>query len=292
MVRLLSCFLLSSVFGCHSARALDDHPVRVVAEALVIDISVNTYEDILDSGGTCSLRESLLAAGGTTGNGCPTPPTASDTARVVLQAGTYAIAIPPAFNEGGQYIAENAGLSGDLDLPPRGVEIVGAGSALTTLSGAGYDRVLHAMGGTPGCAITLRKLRVTGGCAHGGTCEAGAASGGYPARGGALYDNGGCFLDLTDDVVIEENHGGEGGGLAICATAVKPMAQLGAITIRNNVGTSGGGLNAHVPWRCDGCVIENNTALHGGARRCASHLSLPRRTVLLPVTASGAPRAP
>lgn len=256
MGRLLSVVLLVC-FGCSKARDLDV-PVRAVVEALVIDVQVNTHDDVVVSDGFCSLREALLSAGGTTGLGCPTV-SSGNTARVLLEAGDYAIAIAPTFNGQGRYVDENAGYGGDFDLPARGVEIVGLGSDQTRLLGAGLDRVLHAMGGMIGCSHVLRGISISGGCAHGGTCEA-LSAGNYPGDGGGFYDNSICFLDTTDDVLIEDNHGNHGGGLAVCATPTKPMAQLGAIVLRNNIAVAGGGLGAHVAVRCDGCTISDNTA--------------------------------
>ena len=127
----------------------------ILAAALAAPVAagdwiVTRYDDPAPDGclvGDCSLREAVIAANADT-----------DADRILLSAGHYLLEIPGT--------GESAAATGDLDLRTS-IEIVGPGATMTTIDGAGLDRVFEIADGNLADAITpeilLRGLTITGG---------------------------------------------------------------------------------------------------------------------------------
>jgi CSLREA domain-containing protein len=150
--------------------------------------SVNTTTDGADlspgdglcaiTGGNCSLRAAVQEANASIG---------ADT--IGLPAGTYSLSIAGA--------GEDNAATGDLDV--RGtLTIAGAGTATTTISGAGLDRVFDLFAGLSLSGVTVRQG------------NAGAGNGGA-LRVGTLA--GQTFINIID-VVFTANTAANGGALA------------------------------------------------------------------------------
>ena len=109
-----------------------------------LDFVVTRYDDPAPDGcapANCSLREAVIAA-----NALATAD------RILLSAGAYVLSIPGA--------DEDAGATGDLDLL-EDVEILGVGAGVTTVDGAGLDRIFDAREETT--SVRLAGLTLRGG---------------------------------------------------------------------------------------------------------------------------------
>lgn len=213
----------------------------------------------------CSLREAVIQANATS---------ATDT--IVLASGDYVL----------QRLCNNdTPLCGDLDVS-SGLEIVGAGSALTAIRNTTQpvahpvdtfeSRVLDVQS----ALLSLDGVRIAGGVGHqafftsvpGGCLHAQGSSlllldvevsDCYSATlGGAIH------LSATqawfESVTISDSNGGAGGGLSVSAGSTV----LGSkVRIQNNKALSGGGISASTGSNLvrlgDGSAIARNVAVQG-----------------------------
>src|SRR5262249_45144884 len=110
-------------------------------------LNVTTTLDVLEpNDGLLSLREAVIQA-----NALPGANT------IVVPAGTYALALAG--------YEEDASLTGDLDLAGH-VTVQGAGAGVTTIDGAGLDRIFHIHAGAD---VTLTGMTIRGGHVYYGT---------------------------------------------------------------------------------------------------------------------------
>ena len=197
-------------------------------------------------GGSCSLREAVIAA-----NGTPGPDT------IQLQGGqTYTLSIP---------VGNGGILGGDLDISDDvTIHTVGDGGNATIFGNGGVtnDRVLEITGGT----TTLRNVDVVGGVGptDGGTpphhngggiqVDSGAALNvldsningnsvpGLGDLGGGIFNNNGTVLLQRSMVAGNRASGGFGGGI----DTVGPNAQTSILNSKlfDNDGFAGGGFAA------------------------------------------------
>jgi CSLREA domain-containing protein len=183
--------------------------------------------------GKCTLRAAIQTANQNAG---------ADT--INLPSGTYTLAIAGR--------GEQAAATGDLDLTET-VDLVGGGSAATTVDAAGLDRVFDIVAGR----VTMSGLTARNGDPNG-------------ANGGGIRDDAQLTLDT---VTLSGNTtgptvgviAGNGGGISVEEAAV---ASLRNVTIDGNAAASGGGasasdFNASVVVR-GGSVISNNNAVVAG----------------------------
>jgi len=195
-LQVIVCLIISlvSMQGWVHARDLpglvDAAPVMVRDQGLVLDeprssITVTTFADEYVANGICSLRQAIVAANLNTATmGCTA---GSGTDTIILASGVYTLSIPGS--------SEDNNLTGDLDIL-ESVTIIGVSSTETIIDGADLDRVfdVHVQ-----ASAGFESLKVTNGTA--------------PAMGSNGEDGGGIRAtgNLTlDDVVISENHAGNG----------------------------------------------------------------------------------
>ncbi len=114
-----------AIVGAACATAL-----AVPATASGATINVTTAADVVASDGACSLREAITAANSDSAVGGCAAGLGQDL--VKLPAGTFRIQLPGA--------AHDANASGDLDIAAN-TTVEGAGPGVTTIDGAGLDRV-------------------------------------------------------------------------------------------------------------------------------------------------------
>ena len=217
---------------------------------------VDTNVDEVSDNGLTSLREAVLAANASPG---------ADDIRV--QSGTFTLAIPGAFEDGGR--------TGDLDITDS-VSILGAGQGTTTIHGGRLDRVFHVIGtGTSKPTVRMQGLTVTGGLVPDRTDVA------HKSDGGGIQAD---FADLAlDKVTVQGNQtgtgyngfGGRGGGVnAVGSTLTLRNALVAGNRTANasfHGGTGGGvaGLGAQII--VDQSVVTGNqtgdgTSTYSGGR--------------------------
>ena len=225
---------------------------QFIVNSFADTVDVNPGDGIAaDANGKVSLRAAIMEANALH---YPVPVV------ITLMPGTYNLSL--AGN------VEDAGATGDLDILSK-VEIVGAGAAVTTVSGNSLDRVFHVL---PGSSLSLRSLKVTGG---------NATYSGSPGGGGVLSDH--ASLLITDSVISgnqgisdDEDFGGGGVGVLGGAALIRNTTFTGNISHRltprdpndhsNDSTAYGGGLYANGA-RVDvfGGLFTNNSGHEGGA---------------------------
>lgn len=202
-------------------------PIMIGGAAQAATFVVNRFDDPAplpapngcNTGGSCSLREAVLAA-----NALP------DLDTIQLDAGTYDLSIPEAGNPE----------SGDLDVD-FGVVIQGQGSGVTVVNGvqpALNDRILEA--GASGGILTITGLTVQ----NGRTGSDG---------GGIFVPSSGYLVTLSNCEITGNQALNNGGGLYLSSSATIENCGIDGNTLDNGVGggvyfSSGGGL-----------VIRNST---------------------------------
>ena len=179
-------------------------------------IRVTTTVDAITADGRCSLREAIrsanldLAVGGcVAGHGADT---------IVLAPGTFPLTIAG--------VAENAALTGDLDLTGQ-LTIRGAGAPATLVDGRGLDRVFHVQAGA---RVILDAISVLHGLASAGASASVNAGAGISNHGNLTITNS----RITHN---ETSAGGLGGGIFNSA-----MLTVRDTTIDDNVADLGGGI--------------------------------------------------
>lgn len=253
-----------------------------LARAAVIAAAANAV-DVIANDGTCSLREAIVNANNNNQSGSADCVAGSGADTIVLPAGTYTLAIPG--------INEDLAATGDLDIAGDLI-INGGGAAITSIDGAGLDRVIQVRaGGT----VTLSGVTVSGGrrdfaggilnqgtltlihcVVSGNTANFGAGIFNWTQSTLALTDstvtgntaslsNGGGILNqgattLADSVVSGNTANGTGGGiLNNQGTLVLTHSTVSA----NTSGLSGGGISSDSAWTMTGSTVSGNTAANG-----------------------------
>jgi CSLREA domain-containing protein len=153
-------------------------------------ISVDTFDDELNSDGNCSLREAIQAAN--TDSSVDACAAGSGRDVIVLPAGTYTLTLAGAREDG------NA--TGDIDIITGSVTINGAGPASTIIDGNQLDRVLHVHSGA---SVEFRSVTIANGHAPDGPPE------GKGDDGGGIYNAGALILDHSH---VSGNYAGQGNG--------------------------------------------------------------------------------
>lgn len=146
---LCICFAIPAESLAHAPSHARNRPVEPVA----FTITVSTNVDELTANGACSLREAILAAN--TGVAVDACPGGAGPATILLSTGTYSLTLVGA--------GEDAGRSGDLDIKAD-LTVVGAGVAVTTITGNYNDRIFDIRQGN----VTLTDLRIENGAASSG----------------------------------------------------------------------------------------------------------------------------
>lgn len=195
-------------------------PIIIGGAAQAATFVVNRFDDPAplpapngcNTGGSCSLREAVLAA-----NALP------DLDTIQLDAGTYDLSIPEAGNPE----------SGDLDVD-FGVILQGQGPGVTVINGvqpALNDRILEASGS--GGILTITGLTVQNGSAGAG--------------GGIYIPSSGYLVTLSDCEITGNRAVSNGGGLYLSSSATIENCGIDGNTMDNGAGggvyfSSGSGL--------------------------------------------------
>lgn len=216
----------------------------------VLDGDTSSIANLISNKGAdgfISLREAITAANNTAG-----------TDDIFLGAGTFTLSLT-----GG---GENLAATGDLDIN-ESVNIVGAGSGLTTIDATGLnDRVFHVRTGT----LDMQGVTVTGGgraSTLGGGFRVGindaltltdvVVTGNTGNNGGGIFSTG--TVTITDSV-ISANTADGGAGLAIDDGS----ATLTRVTVTGNIATgNAGGLETGGTTQIIDSTIDNNQAASG-----------------------------
>ncbi len=225
---------------------------------------VTTHADpVTPLKGLLSLREAISLA-----NAAKTPDT------IILGAGLYKIGIAGA--------GENNNATGDFDLM-QSMTIQGQGAGITTVDGAGLDRVFDVLG-TINVTFADMSLR------HGGTSQTdGGAiqaltanlrvsncqlSDNVGVQGGAIDDQSGN-VTLNGSTVSRNVSQTAGGGIFVGGTLTLTHA-----VVRDNIaGSVGGGIDA-VTAKVTGSTINDNSAAQGdGGIDASNNLELGSSTV-------------
>jgi CSLREA domain-containing protein len=206
-------------------------------------ISVNTFDDEINSDGDCSLREAVQAANTNSVVDACTSGSGEDT--ISLLQGTYTLSI----GGGG----EDNNQEGDLDI--SGVLTITGASAATTFVQAGtdtnngIDRVLH---GLPDSHLTVENVTIRFGQ---------AMSGGSPhINGGGIYMDTNSELHVFDCTIFD-NEGANGGGVVYNFSTVNIE---NSVISDNDGGSGGGGLIGWGTATLVNSTLANNTAASGG----------------------------
>jgi CSLREA domain-containing protein len=212
--------------------------------------------------GNCTLREAIRAANTDAAvDQCP-PGSGADT--IVLPPGVYQLSVGPP--------GDDAAVAGDLDII-EAVTITGAGAHVTTVDGAGLDRVFDLVAGVDSTLIT--DLTITGGSTGGDGGGIRADSplelrrsiiSGNETTG--LGDGGGISLtnDMSSrvtmlDSTVAGNTSASWGGGVFLYESLSPVASiLTNVTVSGNVADdTGGGIVTYSPHP----VFLNNLTITG-----------------------------
>ena len=231
---------------------------------------VTTHADVVNPhDGVLSLREAITLANAATH---------ADT--IVLGTGTYKIAIVGADEDG------NA--TGDFDIA-QDMTIAGQGAGITTVDGAGLDRIFDLLGPI---SVTFADLSLR----HGAVQDAGGAiqaltanfqvvdctlSDNSSVEGGAINADDGNVSLIGSTVsrnVAEDNGGGIrlGGGLRIGSGALT----LSQSTVQRNLADGdGGGIYDHGAATLTGSTVGDNQSGTSGGGIAATTVTLTNSTV-------------
>lgn len=262
----------------------EDQPRKQMALAT---ITVNTTDDTpdaiadgeaLDANGNVSLRAAIMHANQLGGEHT-----------IVLPAGTYQLTLLD------NSASDDTGSIGDLDINAD-ITIQGAGSALTTISGASFDdRILHSRAST----VNIGGVTISdgSGAARGGGIRVDAGSNlslndvvldsNFADQGGAIF-NGGTLkiadsllqnnssansggaiyssgVALLDRVTISDNGStGEGGGIYSAADVGTDLDLINVTVSGNTASSTGGGVWIASDARIVNATITGNSAGDGG----------------------------
>lgn len=195
--------------------------------------------------GVCTLRAAIQESNALAG---------PDT--IVLPAGTYTIAISP---------TTSTDATGSFDIRSD-LSIVGAGSAVTIADGGGLDAVFASIG-------NLRTINISGLTIQNGNVGA--------FIGAGLFAQGTNNVTLTD-VVIQNNHAGQGGGIYNrgTLTLIRSTVQGNTATHVDSASPRGGGIyNALGVVTLKESTIRDNTASFGGGLYNAATMVIEASTI-------------
>lgn len=156
----------------------------------LVDVNLND-QHCLTSAGTCTLRAAVQQA-----NKANNPDT------ITLPSGVFTLSIPG--------ISEDLAATGDLDITPRHLTIIGNGPNNTIIDGGGLDRVFDIW--SPG-TTNIQNLAIR--------------------NGNALYDNGGGIRVnprsslILEDVDIYQSQANRGGGFATLDLSTLSLLRVG-----------------------------------------------------------------
>lgn len=232
------------LFACSSTPSPES--VGVHRSALTYVVSSSSDSDAVD--GVCTLREAWRAAvSNTVVDSCP----AGGSADVIELPETWDMSLS------GQ---DNTSLNGDLDYDGTGSIELSCLHTTCTLDAHGIDRLLH-FKYTASLFSSGNPIIFKNGCANGGSCNS-SATGSIPTGGAVYFNSSGTWSG--ENLVFETSTANNGGAFGVCAASL-PNVQL-TVTATDNVAVAvGGAVEAHVPWTCNGCTFDGNSAPWGGA---------------------------
>ncbi len=234
-------------------------PIAAPPAGAVTTFTVDTTLDTIDANpgdgvcadavGDCSLRAAVIESNAL-GLG--------DTYEIVLPAGTFALTIPGALEDGS--------LTGDLDVDCCVQRIRGAGSALTIIDAGGLDRALHVLPNPldpfeRGRSLALEGLTIAGGSITEEDPSGWSGGGGILSRAETLN---------LDDVVVRDNVVDlSGSGCAGCAQGGGILTGWAAdlwaadVSVSGNAaigpGAAGGGALVYGNARITGSTFTQNS---------------------------------
>jgi CSLREA domain-containing protein/uncharacterized repeat protein (TIGR01451 family) len=225
------------------------------------NLLVTTFDDELNGGGDCSLREAVQAANTNTAVGGCLAGDGIDT--ILLGSGTYVLTIAGS--------GEDGNASGDLDVT-YALTIAGLGPAQTIVDGGGLDRVLDVR---PGVAtIVISGVTILNGSVSdngGGIYNSDArltlintvVLSNTAVGGGGVYVMTGT-VELIDSQVLSNTALSAGGGVYLAESSAM-LTQTGTSAIAANGAQDGGGIYVQASSvLLDGGQIAHNTASFDG----------------------------
>lgn len=208
--------------------AFSRHERVAHAQSFIVDTTADAVDtspgdgSCATAGGGCSLRAAVQEANALAG---------ADS--ISVPAGTYTLSLA-----GGQ---ESAGATGDLDITAD-LTIEGAGSGATIVDPAQLDRVFDVVDGA--ATVSISGLTMRNGRSD-------------PADGGAVHNEGTLTLS---DVLMDNNHGDDGGALLNLGTATV----LDSALTNNTAGDTGGAIINHGTLTIRNTSIDTNSAPFAG----------------------------
>ena len=199
------------------------------------DITVDTFDDELNTDGNCSLREAVDAANKDAAvDACPK---GDGYDRVLLAAGLWMLGSTLEFTE--------TLASGGPVLQPA-LSLVGAGADRTVLSGNGQTRLIHV---AQNAAVEIVGLTLAEGHAPNGHDY--VLSVGNGEHGGAILNEGTLLVSQS---TIRDSSAGNGGGVGEAFPAVREAGSAG----------NGGGIyNAGVLTITQSAILSNTAGVSG-----------------------------
>ncbi|MFQ5614192.1 MAG: choice-of-anchor Q domain-containing protein, partial [Anaerolineae bacterium] len=236
------------------------------AHALTL-IGVDSTADTVADDEACTLREAIINANNDDQSGSTDCPAGSGADTILLPAGTYALSISGA--------GENGAASGDLDITDD-LTIVGAGAASTIIDANGLDRVIDL---PLAATVAISGVTLSNGAANfGGGLSLGSggvvtlvnsvvsdnASTNFIGGGGGIYNAGGT---LTLDRTTVRNNTTSGSNGAGIENVFGATLTVNDSTISGNIGASssvGGGINNfQATTFLNNSTVSGNTAALG-----------------------------
>ena len=201
------------------------------------NIVVDTFADIVDDDGSCSLREAITSANTNTASGSTSGECAAggSSDAISLGAGTYALALSGA--------GEDNNATGDLDISAD-LTVGGAGAGSTVIDGGALDRVLQI---TSGATVGISNVTITNGSTS--------------ANGAGIYNRGTLTLTNTTITGNASTNGNSGGIYNYLATAT-----LNSSTVSNNTSLyDGAGIfKVGGTLTLTGSTVSGNTGRNSG----------------------------
>ena len=207
-------------------------PAAATSETISTVINVNTFVDVLNNDGFCSLREAVIAANTNTASGATAGecPAGSGNDTINLSNGTYQLTI--------DIVGTDTPVTGDLDIDSE-LSIQGSTAGNTIVDSNVYDRIIEI---TSSGKATISNLWIQGGQENG-------------YSGGGIMNSG--QLTLTKSLFIANLSSSSGGGLfnSIGATALLKNVSFG-----NNISSNGAGIQNSGTILLDHVSLDFGTA--------------------------------
>ncbi len=180
------------------------------------DLRVNRFDDQFDGvcDAHCSLRDAVTASNALGGAN-----------RILLPAGSYVLALPPAYGEEGEVYDEDHNLNGDLDVLAGSLTLVGAGRRESIIDGSALDRLFEV---EAGATLTVQDLTLRNGFSS--------------EDGGAIENRGHTIVrrSLLEGNVLRYSWGGRHRGGAIFNAGTLEVYSSVFENNRVDIGDSGG----------------------------------------------------